>query len=296
MIRFDRDVRRRIKNWIVWGLALVSVVLALIPLGSIVFTVVARGASVINGEFFTEVQPIPCSPGPNVTCAQGGIGNAIVGTVILLGLSSGIAIPLGLLAGIFLAEYGRGPIAYGIRFVADVMTGLPSIVMGLFIFAAFQLAFPRIVFSAVAGALSLAVIIIPFVARTSEEALHLVPGSIREAGLALGVPKYKVTVRVVLNSAREGIVTGALLAMARVGGETAPLLLTALGNSGYSSDLTQPIQAMPLVIFNFATNPYANWNALAWGAALLLVLMMLGLSVAARFFLRHRFHEQRIRA
>ena len=295
MIRFGRDVRRRLKDRVMAVLALACVALALVPLGSIVYTVVVRGASVVNPEFFTQIQPIPCSPGANLTCTQGGIGNAIVGTFLLLGLSSAIAIPLGLLAGIYLAEYGKGPLVFAVRFFADVMTGLPSIVMGLFIFATFQIAFPGIVFSAIAGALALAVIIIPFVARTSEEALRLVPGSIREAALALGVPKYRVTVRVVLSSAREGIVTGALLAMARVGGETAPLLLTAGGNSFYSVRLDQPIAAMSLVIYNFATTPYANWNALAWGAALLLVVIMLGLSIAARFLLRHRFHEQRIR-
>ncbi len=296
MIRFDRDARRHVKDRAMIVLALACVVIALVPLGSILFTVIARGASVINWEFLTGTQPVPCSPGPGITCTQGGIGNAIVGTLLLLALSSAIAIPLGLLAGIYLAEYGRGWFAFGIRFFADVMTGLPSIVMGLFIFAAFELAFPGIVFSAIAGALALSVIIIPFIARTSEEALRLVPGSIREAALALGVPKYKVTARVVLSSAREGLVTGALLAMARVGGETAPLIMTAFGNSFYSFRVDQPIQAMPLVIFNFATTPYANWNALAWGTALLLVLMMLGLSIAARVLLRQRFRERRIGA
>lgn len=296
MIRFNRDVRRRLKDRIMAVLALVCIILALIPLGSILATVLARGAGVINAEFFTDVQPVPCSPGSSIGCQQGGIGNAIVGTLLLLALSSAIAIPLGLLAGIYLAEYGRGPLATGIRFFADVMTGLPSIVFGLFIFAAFQLAFPGLVFSALAGALALAFLVVPWVARTSEEALRLVPGSLREAALALGVPKYKVTGRVVLSTAREGIATGALLAMARVGGETAPLIMTAFGNAFYSTRLDQPIETMSLVIFNFGTTPYANWNALAWGAALLLVLMMLGLSVAARFFLRHRFRERRIRA
>jgi phosphate transport system permease protein len=295
MIRFGRDVRRRVMNRVMGALALVSVGLALIPLGSILFAVVVQGVSVINLEFFTGVQPVPCSPGPGNACVQGGIGNAIVGTFLLLGASSAIGIPVGLLAGIYLAEYGRGPLVFAVRFFADVMTGLPSIVMGLFIFAAFEILSPGNVFSALAGALALAVMVIPFVARTSEEALRLVPGSIREAALALGVPRYRVTVRVVLSSAREGIVTGALLAIARIGGETAPLLMTALGNSFYSTRLDQPIAAMPLVIYNFATTPYANWNALAWGTALLLVLIMLSLSISARVLLRRRFREQRIR-
>lgn len=296
MTSLTRDSRRRVKNAVMMGLTVLCLGLALLPLGSILYTVVVQGALVFNGEFFTSVQPVPCSPNPITACAQGGIANAIVGTLVLLAVSCLIAIPLGILVGIYLAEYGRGPLARAVRFFADVMTGLPSILMGMFIYAGFQLAFPGIVFSAVAGALALAVLVLPFVARTTEESLRLVPNSLREAALALGVPKHRVTGRVVLGSAREGVVTGAILAMGRVGGETAPLIMTAFGNTFMSTRLDQPIAALPLLIFNFAASPYSNWNAIAWGAALLLVLMMLGLSIAVRVLLRRRFRERRIGA
>jgi len=219
-----------------------------------------------------------------------------VGTLMLLALSCLIAIPLGILAGIYLAEYGKGPLVFGVRFLADVMTGLPSIVFGMFIYAAFLLLLPGRVFSLLAGTLALAVLVLPFVARTTEEALRLVPNSLREAALALGVPKYRVTSRVVLSSAREGVVTGAILAMARIGGETAPGIMTWFGNIYVSTSLDQPIGSMSLLIFYNAASPYANWNALAWGAALILVLMMLGLSIAVRILLRRRFRERRIGA
>ena len=294
MMAFDRDSRRRAKNLIMMGLTVLCVALALVPLGSILFSVAAQGGAIFNGEFFTGVQPVPCSPHPGYTCTQGGIGNAIVGTLLLLGLSCLIAIPLGILGGIYLAEYGRGPLAQAIRFFADVMTGLPSIVIGMFIFATFLLAFRGIVYSALAGALALAVLVLPFVARTTEESLRLVPNSLREAALAMGVPKFRMTSRVVLSAAREGVITGAVLAMARVGGETAALIMTAGGFPFYSTDLGQPTQAMSLLIYRFAASPYSNWNALAWGAALLLVLLMLGLSILVRLLLRPRFRERRI--
>lgn len=295
-MQFDRDSRRRIKNIVMMSLTVVCIGLALIPLGSILYSVTVQGASVINVEFFTAVQPSPCTSSPSTTCPQGGIAHAIVGTLLLLAVSCLIAIPLGILVGVYLAEYGKGPLVVAVRFLADVMTGFPSIVMGMFIYAGFQLISPEIVFSALAGALALAVLVLPFVARTTEEALRLVPNSLREAALALGVPKYRVTGRVVLSSAREGVITGAILAMGRVGGETAPLIMTAFGNVFMSTRLDQPIDAMSLLIFNFASSPYSNWNALAWGAALVLALMMLGLSIAVRMLLRRRFRERRIGA
>lgn len=295
-MRLNRESWRRAKNMALMSLTVFCVVLALVPLGSILFSVASQGASVINVEFFTTTQPVPCSPNPLTTCTQGGILQAIVGTMLLLALSCLIAIPLGILAGIYLAEYGKGPLVIGVRFLADVMTGLPSIVFGMFIYAAFLLLFPGRVFSLLAGTLALAVLVLPFVARTTEEALRLVPNSLREAALALGVPKYRVTGRVVLSSAREGVVTGAILAMARIGGETAPGIMTWFGNIYVSTSLDQPIGSMSLLIFYNAASPYANWNALAWGAALILVLMMLGLSIAVRILLRRRFRERRIGA
>lgn len=295
-MRFHRDVRRRLKNRIMTLLFILCLLVAIIPLGSILYSVAVQGASVVNAEFFTGSQPDPCSPNPYTSCEQGGIANALVGTMILLALSCMIAIPLGILVGIYLAEYGKGPFATAVRFFTDVMTGVPSIVFGMFIYAGFTLAFPGRAFSAIAGVLALAVLVLPWVARMTEEALRLVPSALREAALALGVPKYRVTTRVVLSAARDGVLTGAVLGMARVGGETAPLIMTAFGNTFLSTRLDQPMESMSLLVWNFATSPYANWNALAWGAALVLVLMMLGLSIAVRLLLRRRFHERRIAA
>jgi phosphate transport system permease protein len=295
-MRFDRDARRRIKNLVMMGLTVACVAFALVPLGSILYSVAVQGASVINVQFFTETQPVPCSPNPLTSCTQGGIMQAFVGTLLLLAYSCLISIPLGILVGIYLAEYGKGPLAFAVRFLADVMTGLPSIIFGMFIFSSFLIIRPGRVFSLLAGTLALAVLVLPFVARTTEEALRLVPTSLREAALALGVPRYRVTGRVVLSSAREGVITGAILAMARIGGETAPLIMTAFGNTFGSTSLDQPVGAMSLIIFYNAASPYANWNALAWGAALVLVLMMLGLSIAVRVLLRRRFRERRIAA
>ena len=269
---------------------------ALIPLGSILYTVAVQGVAVLNAPFFTNVQPVPCSPIQGVTCDQGGIANAIVGTLLLLALSCLIAMPLGILTGIYLAEYGRGPMVRGVRFLADVMTGLPSIIMGMFIASSFLIVSPGRVFSLLAGSLALAVLMLPFVARTTEEALRLVPNSLREAALALGLRRYRVTGRVVLSSARDGVITGAILAMARAGGETAPLIMTAFGNQYMSTSLDKPVQAMSLLIYRLAASPYSNWNALAWGTALVLVIMMLGLSIAVRILLRRRFRERRIGA
>ena len=296
MTRFDRDARRRLKNLIMMGLAVACILVALIPLGSILYTVAVQGASVLNGAFFTNVQPDPCSPSPLATCSQGGIANALVGTLLLLALSCLIAIPLGILTGIYLAEYGRGFMVRSVRFLADVMTGLPSVLMGMFVYSSFLIVSPGRVFSLLAGSLALAVLMLPFVARTTEESLRLVPNSLREAALALGLPRFRVTGRVVLSSARDGVITGAILSMARAGGETAPLIMTAFGNPFMATSLDQPIQSMSLLIYRFAASPYANWNALAWGTALILVIMMLGLSIAVRLLLRRRFRERRIGA
>lgn len=296
MKRIARNARRHLKNLLMMSLTVLCLAVALIPLGSILYTVAAQGVSVLNVGFFTSPQPVPCSPSPLAVCSQGGIANALVGTLLVLALSCLIAIPIGILTGIYLAEYGRGVMVRGVRFFADVMTGLPSIIMGMFIYSSFLILSPGRVFSLLAGSLALAVLVLPLVARTTEEALRLVPNSLREAALALGLPKHRVTARVVLSSARDGVITGAILALGRAGGETAPLIMTAFGNPFVSTALDQPSGAMSLLIYNFAASPYANWNALAWGAALVLVIIMLGLSIAVRVLLRRRFRERRIRA
>lgn len=294
-MRFDRDARRRWKNGIMIGLCLLCIVAALVPLGSILYEVVVRGASSITPSFLTATQPT-CVPYGGVGCPPSGVGNALQGTFVLLAISSAIAVPIGIFTGVYLSEFSHGRFGTAVRFFADVMTGLPSIVMGVFVFGLFSIAIPQFVYSAVAGAFALSLIMMPFVAIATVEALSLVPTSVREAGLALGVPRYRVSLRVVVSSARDGVLTGILLSLARVGGETAPLLLTSFGSYYYFQGLGSPVQSLPLNVYTLGSYPYANWIAVAWGSALVLVLVMLGLSVAARFLLRPRFREKRIRS
>ncbi len=292
-MRFDRDTRRRWKNWLMVGLSLLCVAAALLPLGSILYEVVVRGVGAITPSFLTATQP-SCVPYGTISCPPAGVGNALQGTLILLALSSAIAIPVGVLTGVYLSEFGRGRFGSAVRFFADVMTGLPSIVMGVFVFSLFELAVPQFVYSTVAGALALSLIMMPFVAIAALEALLLVPSSVREAGLALGIPRFRVSLRVVASSARDGVLTGILLALGRIGGETAPLLLTSFGNPGYFQGLGSPVQSLTLNVYTLSSYPYPTWITMAWGSALVLVVLMLVLSVAARWLLRPRFRERRI--
>lgn len=279
----DRDTRRQWKDRIVTGAALSCVVIALIPLGSILVEAIGRGIQSISPAFFT------------LNTGDGGIANALEGTLILIALGAGIALPVGILTGIFMSEFGNNRIGSSVRFFMDVMTQIPSIVVGIFAYSLFLelgalgVVSPRLVFSTTTGAIALATIMIPFVARTSEEALRLVTIATREAGLALGIPKYRVILRIVLSSARGGLVTGALLGVARVGGETAPLLMTAFGNPFSFAGLDQPIESLPHTIYTWALGPYVAQNQAAWGAALVLILLMLGISVASRVLIRSRF-------
>ncbi len=294
-LRFDRAARRIWKDRAMSTAALACVVVALVPLGSILFTAASQGIQSLNPGFFTSAVPPPCGSASTETCTPGGVGNAIEGTLVLVGLASLVAMPVGVLAGIYLSEYGNNRLGRGVRFFVDVMLQIPSIVVGIF---AYTLIFelgragwtdPRSVFSTLTGVLALATIMVPIIARTSEEALKLVPNATREAALALGLPKHRVITGVVLGSARSGLVTGALLGVARVSGETAPLIMTAFGSPYFFQGLNQPIAAMPLVIYTFGLSPYPNWQHLAWGAAFVLVLMMLGISVVSRLALRGRF-------
>lgn len=285
-------LRRKIVDRLMTVAALACVVLALIPLGSILYTSAVKGYSSINVAFFTQNQPLGCIPslGP---CQSGGIANAIEGTFILVAIASLIALPVGLLAGIYLSEYGRlSRFGHGVRFVADVMTGIPSIVVGIFVFALFLLlaqdgVVPTTwVLSTFAGSIALAIIMIPIVARTVEEALRLVPTTLREAALALGIPRWRTILRIVLSTGRAGVVTGALLAVARAAGETAPLILVVGGSLFGFGGLDRPTAAMPLTIYIFGLSGISNWTSLAWGTALFLVLIMLGISLTARLALR----------
>lgn len=241
--------------------------------------IAARGLGTLSLQFLTDI-PRPVGEG-------GGIGNAIVGTLILLALGSAMGLPAGVAAGVYLAEFGAGRFASVARFVADTLTGVPSIVVGIFVYTTLVLPFKH--FSAFAGAVSLALIMLPVVARTTEEMIRLVPASLREGALALGAPQWRVTTGVVLPAAASGIATGAMLSVARVSGETAPLLFTALNYNDYSRRLDQPIASLTVQIYNYAISPYDEWHAQAWAATLVLVALILAVNIAVRFFTRKRF-------
>jgi len=255
--------------------AFVGVALLVLILGYIAW----QGVSSLSLQFLIDT-PKPVGEG-------GGIGNAILGTLILLGLASVIGLPLGVAAGVYLAEFGKGWFAGVVRFIADTLTGIPSIVTGVFIYTLIVL--PMRQFSALAGGVALAVIMIPIVARTTEEMLRLVPASLREGALALGAPQWRVTTGVVLPAAASGIATGAMLAVARVSGETAPLLFTAFGSRFFNVYLDQPIASLTVQIFNYAVSPYDEWHAQAWAATLVLMTIILVINIAVRFFTRKKF-------
>jgi len=251
----------------------------ILPLVLIFGFLLWQGASAINVDFFTHL------PNP-VGEVGGGMANAIIGTLILLGLASLLGLPIGILGGVYLAESRDRRLPWIVRFLADVLNGVPSIVIGIFAYTLVVLPMRR--FSAVAGGVALAVIMLPIVVRTTEEMVRLVPASLREAGLALGVPEWKVVLRVVLPTARAGIVTGAMVAVARVAGETAPLLFTAFGNRFWHQGLDQPIAALPLQIFAYAIAPYDDWHRQAWAGALVLIALVLVVSLMARLVTRGR--------
>jgi phosphate transport system permease protein len=254
------------------GAAILSTVLVVTPLVAIFIYLLIRGIGSLNLAFFTKI-PAPVGE------TGGGIANAIVGSGVLLGLASVIGVPIGIGSGIYLAEFGRGTkLANAIRFTADVLNGVPSIVMGL---AAFSLVVvPQGHFSAMAGGIALGIMMIPTVCRSSEEMLLMVPHAVREAALGLGVPNWRSVLSITLRTASPGIITGCMLAFARVAGETAPLLFTALGNQFWSTSLNQPIAALPLQIYVYALSPYDDWHRLAWaGALVLIVLIVLAVSL-----------------
>ena len=275
-----RRLRRRMTSGLMTGVVITLAGLAVLPLLLIFAYLVAKGATSINLDFFLKT-PVPAGQ------TGGGVAHAIVGSAIVVGLSSLIGVPIGIGAGIFLAEYGAGRLGWLVRFVADVMNGTPSIIIGIFAWA--FMVKPMGFFSALAGAVALAVILVPLIARTTEEMIKLVPHSLREAALALGYPRWRTSLGVVVRTALTGIVTGALVGVARVAGETAPLLFTALGNLNFSVSVTQPIQALPLQIYVYAQGPFEEWHRLAWAAALVLMALVLVLSLLARWATRARY-------
>ena len=237
-----------------------------------------QGVGSLNFQFLVD-SPRPVGEG-------GGIGNAILGSLVLLALSSAFGLPLGIAVGIYLSEIGKGRLATTVRFIVDTLVGIPSIVTGVFIYAIVVL--PMKHFSAFAGGVALALIMVPIVARTTEEMLKLVPHSLREGALALGAPQWRVILGVVVPAAASGIATGAMLAIARVSGETAPLLFTAFGSRFFSYDLNQPIASLTVQIYNYAISPYDEWHAQAWAATLVLMTLILGINIVVRFLTRKR--------
>jgi phosphate transport system permease protein len=262
------------------GLTYIAAVLATLPLLLILWHLLKKGATSLSLAFFTNM-PQPVGE------AGGGMANAIIGTLTLIGIACVIGLPIGIGAGIYLAEKRTTPIAHSVRFLADVLNGLPSIVMGIFAWE--FLVRPAGHFSALAGGAALGAMMIPLVTRTSEEMLRVVPVSLREAALALGYPRWRTSISIVLRTALAGIATGALVAVARIAGETAPLLFTAFGNQFWSTSLREPIAALPLQIFTYAISPYDEWHAQAWAGALVLISIVLVISLAARFVTRSRF-------
>ncbi len=276
--------RRHLTSTLMAGLAAASAVVILMPLLLVLVFLLVQGAGALNVAFFTHL-PAPVGE------AGGGMANGIVGTLILLGLASALGLPIGILGGVYLAESTDPRLPWLVRFLADLLNGVPSIVVGIFAYTIVVL--PMRHFSALAGGVALAVIMLPIVLRTSEEMIRLVPGSLREAALALGIPEWKVILRVVLPTARAGIVTGSMVAVARVAGETAPLLFTAFGNQFWHQSLAQPIAALPLQIFAYAIAPYDDWHRQAWAGALVLIALVFLVSLAARFATRGRYTAAR---
>ncbi len=270
---------RKIKSTLACGIAFVSAVLVVTPLGLVFFHLVINGASSVNWDFFTKL------PAP-VGAVGGGMVNAIVGSLELLALAGVIGIPIGVLGGVYLAEYGSARLNSILRFLADVLNGVPSITWGVVVYGLVVLRFKG--FSAYAGGLALGLIMIPLILRTTEEVVLLVPNGYREAALALGVSRWKTIVHIVMKTASKGIITGILLALARVGGETAPLLFTAFGNRFWNHSLSQPISALPLQIFTYAISPYDDWHRQAWAGALVLVTGIFCVNVLVRILTRGR--------
>ena len=275
---------RKAMNLLMTVLMIAATLSVLVPLIFIFVHIVKMGFSSMSIDFFTQI-PKPTGE------TGGGLANGMVGSMVMIAIASALGLPIGIFGAIYLTEYGGNRISTVIRFAADVLSGIPSIITGMVAYT--LIVVPMKGFSALAGAVSLALIMIPIVLRTTEEQLKMVPGTLREASLALGVPLWRTTLKVTLASARTGIITGILLAIARIAGETAPLLFTALGNQFWSRKLTEPMAALPLQIFNFAISPYDDWHRLAWATALVLILVVLVLSVLTRLATRSRFDGPR---
>lgn len=266
--------RRRTVNLFNLGLSFFATGIGLLFLGLILYTLFAKGFSALSGSIFTQDMPPPM--------VEGGIRNAIVGSILVTGFGLLIGTPIGILCGIYLAEFGKkSPFAAATRFMNDILLSAPSIIIGVFIWEI--VVFQQGHFSGWAGSLALALLVIPVVVRTTENMLNLVPNSLREAAYALGAPQWKLVLMVTLRAAKAGVITGVILAFARISGETAPLLFTAFSNNFYSTDMNQPIGNLPKMILDFAMSPYENWHHLAWAGALLITLTVLFANILARY-------------
>jgi phosphate transport system permease protein len=271
------SLRRRVTDHLMTGVAVLTVVLVLAPLIAIFGYLLYKGIGSINWAFLTQ------TPKP-VGEAGGGMANGIIGSALILGIASILGVPLGIGAGIYLAEFGRNRFGDAIRFTADVLNGVPSIVIGIVAYSIVVLYQKH--FSALAGGVALSIMMVPTICRTTEEMLLLVPQALREAAYGLGIPRWRTTLSITLRTATSGIITGVMLAFARVAGETAPLLFTAFGNQFWSLHLNQPTAALPLQIFNYAISPYDEWHRQAWAGALVLIILIVSAVSAVRFAVR----------
>jgi phosphate transport system permease protein len=275
--------RRKISGGTMLSLCYLSALVAIVPLVLIFFYTINRGVSYLNLDFFIQM-PKPVGE------SGGGMANAIVGTLVLVATGSVIGLPIGILTGIYLAEFGNNKFAYFVRFMTDVLSGVPSIVAGVVAYG--LVVVPMKHFSAIAGGVAMAILMIPTVTRTTEEMIRLVPHSYREAALALGIPQWKTTMQIVVRTAFRGIITGILLSIARIAGETAPLLFTALGNRFWSTSLNEPIGSLTVFIYDYAKAPFEDWNNQAWTAALVLIILISGLSLAVRVVTRSKYVQR----
>lgn len=273
------DLRRTVVNRLMLGLLGVATLVAVLPLLFVLYYVIHRGLAGLNLNFFTQL-PKPVGE------AGGGLGNAVLGTLVLVGTGSVIGVPIGIGAGIFLSEFRRSRFANTVRSSVELLAGVPSIILGIFAYA--LLVVPMKGFSALAGALALAIILIPTVAKTTEEVLKLVPDHIREAGLGLGLPRWKVILRIVVFGSRSGILTGVMLGVARISGESAPLLFTALNSQYWPRGIFAPISSLPVQIYTYAISPFDDWTQLAWTGSMVLVLFVLVANLTMRAILGGR--------
>ncbi len=278
-----RDRRRRATSALMLTLTGVAALLTVVPLVLILFHLLRAGLTSVNPAFFTRL-PAPVGE------TGGGMGNAVLGTVFLVGLAAALGLPVAIGAGLFLAEAEGSRFAGVVRFLTDVMNGIPSIVVGIFVWAWVVVSMGH--FSALAGGIALAIMLLPMVTRTTEEMIRLVPRELREGGLALGFTRWRTTLGIVLPAARSGILTGVLVSLARVAGETAPLLFTAFVNPYWGWRLDEPIAALPVQIFQYATSPFEEWHRLAWAAALVLIGLVLAVSLTARFLIRSPYKDR----